>query len=146
MERKEQIITALHKFISQRPGMDFANYGDVASYRSESRSITKARHDACDLLREVDNASSITADDIIAASKSAFSGRLSIVVRDDGKVVIDYCTGQYFPTEYRNAVAAVMVQLLWNYYREHCGCDSYDKIVAQAKRSFRARSITRRFN
>ena len=38
--RKETIIACLRKFIAQRPGLEFANYGDVALYRAEMRSIT----------------------------------------------------------------------------------------------------------
>jgi hypothetical protein len=33
---------------------------------------------------------------------------------------VDYCTGQYFPTEYRRAVCAVLASALWTYTREHC--------------------------
>lgn len=36
------------------------------------------------------------------------------------RAVIDYCTGQYFPTEYRRAVCAVLASALWYYTREHC--------------------------
>jgi hypothetical protein len=38
----------------------------------------------------------------------------------DGKLKLDYCTGQYFPTEYRKAVAAVLAQALWDHKRDHC--------------------------
>lgn len=30
---------------------------------------------------------------------------------------LDYCAGQYFPTEYRKAVCAVLAQALWGYFR-----------------------------
>jgi hypothetical protein len=38
----------------------------------------------------------------------------------DSMVEIDYCTGQYFPTEYRRAACAVLASALWEYTREHC--------------------------
>lgn len=36
-----------------------------------------------------------------------------------GAVTIDYCTGQYWPTEYRRAVCAVLASAIWDYWREH---------------------------
>lgn len=114
---KENLLQCLRAFINQRPGLEFANYGDVSAYRSELRSITKAKHHAETLLNAVAWRDSITADQIIEASKSAFSGRLTIVRTDTGGFRIDYCTGQYFPTEYRNAVCAVLSECMWDYWR-----------------------------
>ena len=120
MDKKQQIIAALHVFINQRPGLEFGNYGNVPNYRAEVRAIGKDLTQARELLRYVELRASITADDIIKASESAYSGRLVIVQRDDGAVAIDYCTGQYFPTEYRRAVCAVMASVLWNWKRTQC--------------------------
>lgn len=114
---KENILKCLQQFVAQRPGMQFANYGDVSAYRSELRGITKSRHHAETLINAVAWRESITADDIIRASQSAYSGRLTIVRTDTGGFRIDYCTGQYFPTEYRNAVCAVLASVLWDYWR-----------------------------
>jgi hypothetical protein len=115
---KENILKCLQHFVAQRPGLEFGNYGDVSAYRSELRSITKARHHAETLINTVAWRDSITADHILAASKSAYSGRLTIVRTDTGGFRIDYCTGQYFPTEYRNAVCAVLSAVLWDYWRD----------------------------
>ena len=109
---KDTIIELLSAFISQRSGMDFRNYGDIKSYRAESRRITQQGKDARELMRAVEY-SQITADELRAAF-SAFSGRLTL--SDDGR--LDYCTGQYFPTEYRAAVCAVLASALWDYHRE----------------------------
>ena len=117
---KEQILNALHAFIRQRPGLEFGNYGDTSSYRREMRSITTDRHHAEALLGSVARKADITAENIIRASEHAFSGRLTIRENDKGQCVIDYCAGQYFPTEYRRAVCAVMASTLWDYWREHC--------------------------
>lgn len=121
MTKKQQIITALRAFVAQRSGMDWHDYDDAASYRSEQRGIMRDGKEARELLRAIEWRDSITADDIIKASKSAFSGRLSIVERDDGAVSVDYCTGQYWPTEYRKAVCAVCACLLWDYMRDNYG-------------------------
>jgi hypothetical protein len=120
--RKEAIIRALERFIRQRPGLEFCNYGDITSYRAEVRSITKDLRQARELLNAVAQRDSITADDIIAAAKSSFSGRLTIAARpcspDAHLFAIEYCTGQYWPTEYRRAVAAVCAGALWERKRQ----------------------------
>jgi hypothetical protein len=120
MDKKQQIIAALYAFARQRSGIEFCNYGDVAAFRAEQRSITKNLHHARQLIRDVELRDSITADDIIKASQHAYSGRLTIVTRDNGAVTIDYCTGQYFPTEYRRAVCAVMASVLLDWKRTQC--------------------------
>ena len=38
---KTQIVLALSAWVSQRPGLEYGNYGDVSSYRAEVRSIGK---------------------------------------------------------------------------------------------------------
>src|SRR3990167_1244789 len=126
--RKQAILTALDTFVRQRPGMEPGNYSDAASYRSESRSITKDLHDYRVIRRTVELRDSITADMILEASQSAYSGRLQF--SEPGKASIydtrpakvwrvDYCTGQYFPTEYRKAACAVLASALWAWTREH---------------------------
>ena len=113
---KQQIIDSLHTFVRQRPGLEYGNYGDPVAYRAEMRAITKDLHQARELLRYVELRDSITGADIIKASESAFSGRLTIC--DDA--TIDYCTGQYFPTEYRKAVCAVLSSAIWAWKRDQC--------------------------
>lgn len=107
---KSKILNILANWIKQRPGLDFANYGEVSAYRSEMRNITKQRHDAEALLSAVAIDDDITANDILAAFPQAFSGRLSF---DADKQRLSYCTGQYWPTEYRAAAAAVLARVLW---------------------------------
>lgn len=128
--RKQAIMTALDKFVGQRPGLEFGNYGDVKAYRSEMRSITRDRHDYNTLARAVERSDSITADDIIRASEGAFSGRLSIETSPravspdyhgpaEWRVSVNYVTGQYFPTEYRKAATAILASALWEHAREY---------------------------
>lgn len=139
MNEKQAILDALDKFVNQRAGLEFANYGDVASYRSEQRSITKDLHNYRELRRAVSWRDSITADSLKAAFR-AYSGRLSCKVEwhqyipetcpgnpcgsecdhrgAPYKVVLEYCTGQYFPTEYRKAACAVLASALWDNVRD----------------------------
>lgn len=143
--RKQAIIDALRAFVNQRPGFELANYGDTASYRSDSRRATRQKDDALRLLRDIELRDSITADAIL---KEAESGRVTITVtvaadsqvaalRKSGLtciadpdntrhvcVSIDYCTGQYFCTEFRGAVARLCASVLWTWKREQCMPDN----------------------
>ena len=141
MADKSGIIAALRKWIAQRPGLEFGNYGNVPSYRSEMRSIARDLQHARAMVNYVAWHDSITAEMILDAAKS---GRLSIVVRDDGTVAIDYCTGQYWPTEYRRAVCHLMSSVIWHWLRENCDYKTGDDIRKVARRELGA-SIARRW-
>jgi hypothetical protein len=112
---KQAIIEALDGWIKQRPGLEYGNYGDPVSYRAEMRGITRDLHHARTLLRHVE-LSGITGAQLDEAFKRAFAGRLLW----DGRA-LDYCTGQYWPTEYRRAACAVLASALWTYWRDDCG-------------------------
>lgn len=140
---KSTLLASLSAFISQRPGLEFANYGDRSAYFAEVRSITKDLHHARELLNAVSMRDSVTAEMILDAAKRAFSGRLTIT-QDGDKVKIDYCTGQYFPTEYRKSVCAVLAASLWVFWRD-CGYDTGDKIYKQAKGEFSSALLKRYF-
>lgn len=112
---KETIIDLLDRFNRSRPGLEFGNYGDLKSYRQEARQIARDKREADKLISAVARAS-VTAEGLAEAFR-AFSGRLSLT-EHRGKPALDYCTGQYYPTEYRKAVAAVCASALWDHYRE----------------------------
>lgn len=109
---KVTILSALTAFAAGRPGLEYANYSDPVAYRAEARAITRDLHHVYTLLRRVQLAHSITSTNLKEAFR-AFSGRLSW----DGSR-LDYTTGQYFPTEYRKAVCAVLAAALWDYWRD----------------------------
>lgn len=113
---KASIVEALHRFIKQRPGLDYANYGDPAAYRSELRGITRDLNHARTLLRHVE-LSGVTGQGLIDAARG---GRLKIEATPDGGVKVDYTTGQYFPVEYRAAVARLCASALWDWTRDYC--------------------------
>lgn len=137
--RKQAICDALARWIKQRPGLEYGNYGDPTSYRAECRSIARDKREAETLLAAVRWRDSITADDLLKAAQGAFSGRLTISLEErqaesdytstggnyfqqppgkEWRAKIDYCAGQYWPTEYRKAVCAVLASALWDYTRE----------------------------
>ena len=145
---KTEILNTLAKFAAKRPQLEAANYiSDYrdsegrAAYRAEVRSITRDLHHARAIIRRVE-LSGITAAEIITASREAFSGRLTITATDDGIVKIDYCVGQYFPTEYRKAVAAVCARALWNYWKTDA--NDADRIRNTARREL-PRAIARAY-
>ena len=145
---KTEILNTLAKFAAKRPQLEAANYiSDYrdsegrAAYRAEVRSITRDLHHARAIIRRVE-LSGITAAEIITASREAFSGRLTITATDDGIVKIDYCAGQYFPTEYRKAVAAVCARALWNYWKTDA--NDADRIRNTARREL-PRAIARAY-
>jgi hypothetical protein len=141
MVTKTAIIAALDFWIRQRPGLEFGNYGDWTAYRSEMRSIGKDLQHARVMLNYVAWHDSITADMILSAAQS---GRLSLKV-EGNKVSIDYCTGQYWSTEYRPAVCRLLSSVIWYWM-----CDNMpkpatgDAIRKQASQEF-GTSIARRW-
>jgi hypothetical protein len=150
---KHALIETLHDWITQRPGLEPANYmrgwNDTAgrsAYRSDARSITKDLHDARYLLDYIAIRDSISAERILEAAKHSFSGRLSITPDGDG-FKVDYCTGQYWPTEYRRAAAAVLSSAIWGWLREGLQkTDDADTIRKAARREFPANIARRWFN
>lgn len=104
-------IEKLTKFVNQRPGLEFANYGDSKAYNAESREITKDRADYFELIAlaysRIGNL-----DQELTEYLTETSGRLAL---KDGQ--IEYITGQYFCTEYRPAANRVIASLIWNNYR-----------------------------
>lgn len=124
---KDTIVKLLGEWIKQRPGLDPADYGlypgcrmderteALKYYNADMRRITGQLHDARRLLDYVANRDGISADDLISAFR-AYSGRLELKETDKG-VKLEYCAGQYFPTEYRAAACAVLAQTIWDYHR-----------------------------
>jgi hypothetical protein len=123
---KSALIDTLYQWINKRPCLDPRDYisdwndrNGRAAYRSESRSITKDLNQAREMLSYVSRRDSITAEDILKASRDSFSGRLTINPLNDGEgFSIHYCVGQYWPTEYRRAVCAILSSAIWNRIRE----------------------------
>lgn len=121
---KTQMLYMLRAWIDQRPGLEYSNYGDPTAYRSEYRKIQQQKKDALELLYAVER-SSMTDEQLFAGFR-AFSGRLQIVP-DGTEYRLEYCTGQYWPTEYRAAACAVLASALWDYHREDIPADVENK-------------------
>jgi hypothetical protein len=115
-DERTAILATIRAHIMSRPGLEWQNYGDAASYRAEMRGITRDRADAMQLLNAVELRDGITAEDLKYALQHNFSGRLTW---DSEAQRLEYCTGQYYPTEYRAAACAVLAGALRRYWREN---------------------------
>ncbi len=94
-------------WIRQRPGLEFGNYGEMKSYSAELRTIAQHKRRAESALLQAKNFDP-NAIALLDALRSGFSGRLTLERDEAGKLRLDYCTGQYWPTEYRIAAAVVL--------------------------------------
>lgn len=111
---RSRILSALRAFVEQRPRLEFANYGDVSAYRSDSRKITQQLQDARELLRAVEHRQSL---DVPALLHAALGDRLDIVRNDDTSWSVDFTPCQYWAIEFRAAVCRVLARALWAYWR-----------------------------
>lgn len=141
MTKTQKTTEKLVKFVNQRPGLDFCNYGDIAAYRSESREITKDRQDFFELFtlasRRVENL-----EQALTSYLTNTSGR--ILINKDGN--IEYHTGQYFPTEYRPAANRVLANLIWASYRDEVETNTPNPVYSDGNEIRKAirRNLSRR--
>jgi hypothetical protein len=112
---KSELCSLLRKFIAQRSGLDWREYGNDAAgmraFRANRDLILQHGRDARALLSFVQNWSSIPVDYLL--TELSDGKRLSF---DPARNAIDYCAGQYFPTEYRAAVCRALSSALWRYH------------------------------
>ena len=107
---EQHCLRALLVFAAQNPGFEWGNYstGDWkrsrAAYLGDSRPVAKQLRDIRGLKWRF---SELTDEVLREVAPHTYCGRLSFVERDGGTAV-DYCTGQYWPTEYRQASLAVI--------------------------------------
>lgn len=138
------ILHALVDFASQRPSLDFANYGDARAYRAESRSITKDLHAVRALAAVARYA--CTPYELAAAARGT---RVEITPYSDDSGAgwrVHYTAGQYYPVEYRAGVARVLASAIWCAFAREIG-DRPDA-CAQIRRRARnelPRAVYRRF-
>ena len=141
---KPQIIEAIRAHILSRPNLDPRDYGrDAAAYRADQRTTLTDRAHALKLLAAVESRDSITAAMMLDPYRN--TGRFTI--KQDGQTIrADYCTGQYWATEYRAGAARYLANLLWDYLREQCNATTGDQIRKQARLMLGAPLARRFFN
>ena len=121
---KESLISALEKFVNQRPRLEFANYLNPATYRAEVRFVGRQLADARQLLKAVET-SNCTLEDFERWLNP--TNRLSLKCSGE----VHYVVGQYFATEYRAAVCRLCSNILWRLAR-----DSYPHFDGTELRAF----------
>jgi hypothetical protein len=110
IEAQPQALRMLASYAAKNPGLDFRDYcsdyrdtNGRAAYFSEARSITKD----LDRVRKAILSAyyvGVTDDDLVECSR----GERLTIERTPGGFDLDYCVGQYWPTEYRGAVARLL--------------------------------------
>jgi hypothetical protein len=105
-----KVCDLLYQFARQKPGIEPDNYGDWRSYRSEAAQVTRDLEHFRRLMRAIQwrQFSREQWADAFRSSRLTLHHELGIPVR------LDYCTGQYFPTEFRRAACSVLASLLWD--------------------------------
>lgn len=110
VEAQPQVMKMLACYAAKNPGLDFRDYcrdwqdkDGRAAYFSEARSITK---DLDRVRKAILSAyyAGVTDDDLVECSQ----GERLTIERTAGGFDLDYCVGQYWPTEYRGAVARLL--------------------------------------
>jgi hypothetical protein len=129
---KTEILEAMARFIGQRSGIDGSIYGSREMFMQDYRRILRDGRDARALLRAVELSERLPESILVDVLKS---GRLTW----DGKR-LEYCAGQYFPTEYRAAACRALASALWVYWGGGC------KIRVEAKLRFGRGIASRWFN
>lgn len=110
IEAQPQTLRLLAAYAAKNPGLDFRDYcrdwqdkDGRAAYFSDARSITK---DLDRVRKAILSAyyAGVTDDDLVECSQ----GERLTIERTAGGFDLDYCVGQYWPTEYRGAVARLL--------------------------------------
>ena len=103
---KEDIIKLFEKWINQKPNLDKSNYESLKLLRQDYKEIAKQKRKA---LKELEIFKKLPLlKKVLAYSLShSFSGRLQLK-KVNGKIILEYTAGQYFPTEYRQSLFIVL--------------------------------------
>lgn len=109
---RQKLADAMASFAHEKPGFDKANYYSESSYKSDYNVYKKSADENRRNLRNPRDyvyyyLSKMDDHQIHDAFRTAYSGRLSI----NEDMSLDYCAGQYWCTEYQQALEAVVDQI-----------------------------------
>ena len=139
---KTDILDALTDFANQRPGLNFADYGDATLYRRDyNQHCARPLQDFRAMLSAIRWRDSLDADTLSQAIRE--TNRLDML--DDGS--FEYTPGQMGATEYRHAACIALSRALWNYWRGDAldaGRKPRDYITRNARAEF-GRGIADRY-
>lgn len=104
--KNPNFVSLLCNFVYQRPGFNLCNYSSMRDYRADYYQALKFKQAYDLLLSQAERM--FYFDDIntkLGDRLKNNSGRLSFNTDSND---LEYCTGQYFPTEYRRAAFYVL--------------------------------------
>lgn len=137
---KQTLVKMIRAFIAQRSGIDRREYqrdwrdtDGAAAFMADYRRILRDGRDARRLLEYVAARDGMTAAQILDARSG--NGRLEFVHVGDG-LRLEYCAGQYFPTEYRAAACSMLAAIIWRYIGEDYPDDGAEEMRKAARRIF----------
>ena len=121
VDAQPQTFKILAAYAAKNPCLDFRDYcRDWRDVEGRKTYLREAR-DISNDLRRVREAilaayyAGVTDDDLIECSQ----GQRLTLERVDSGVKLEYCVGQYWPTEYRNAVANLLNRATHKAARRH---------------------------
>ena len=142
MKTKAELIEALRKFVAQRSGIEWGNYGGSReAFMGDYRQILQHGRDARELLKWVANNDKIGLEQMLDELREGC--RLHVRGGE-----LEYTVGQYFPTEYRAEACCVLSQIVWmhlRWYNTPPDCTS-DDVRFSAWQTFGAGIASRWFN
>ena len=132
-------LDLLQKFVNQRPGLNFADYGEVRAYRNESAEITRDRSDFNELLRvALSLLSHAELEAKLTQRLTTSSERLTL---ENNR--LQYITGQYFPTEYRPAACRLLVSIIWGEFQKNQTLETGHDIRRAIRKRLKSRRVAR---
>jgi len=113
---ESQIVFLLREFSAQKPNFSLCNYSTMADYKRDYKRMSDDRK----AVKKFASYVSYTIDaDMKEALLSALSSWSRLTIKDSSNgVYLEYCKGQYFPTEYQYATARVLASAIWDYWRD----------------------------
>ncbi|MBT9145975.1 MAG: hypothetical protein DDT42_01854 [candidate division WS2 bacterium] len=130
-----ETLELLTKFAKQYPRLNKIDYQTLREYNLERVEVTRDLKIVKTLLSTIQLYNDVPADMILAQ----LTGRLHL---ENGHLV--YHVGQYWPTEYRKAVARVLASALWIYWDYKFNGD-VDTIYAELHRVINCSDTLKRY-
>lgn len=109
-------VSLLSGFVYQRPGFNLCNYSSMRDYRADYYQALKFKQAYDLLLSQAERM--FYFEDLnkkLGDRLKNNSGRLSFNTKSND---LEYCTGQYFPTEYRRAAFYVLFYTVLDLIRD----------------------------
>ncbi len=113
--KNPNFINLLSDFVARRPGFDLCNYASMKDYRSDYYRALKYKRAYESFLIQAERMFYFEdLNNALGERLKNNSGRLTYKV---DRAELEYCTGQYFPVEYRPAAFGALFYTVWDLTR-----------------------------